>query len=212
MVTKDKTIQQLTEEKSQLQSDLQEAKKEVVKKENDLTEIKANQQNQDDLIAIVDEYKQKVMDSMKIIEEKSKIIETINEEGSSSAKDKEIDQLKLELIEMKEQTEMVKEIKSQISDLESELKFKEDIIQQLHVEVENERQVSAHVQVTQEKEIMLKEKEISTLNTILTQERRVLLEKENEIKILRSTTENNVSYTLLLNTCGFNVMNTFFEG
>ena len=43
-----------------------------------------------------------------------------------------------------------------------------------------------HVQFSQEKELMLKEKEIITLNKILTQERQVLLEKEEEIKQLGS--------------------------
>ena len=155
--------------------------------------MRANQQKQDDLVAMVDEYKQKIADSMNIIEEKSKIISTFNDQGCPNSKDVEIEKLRSELETANTQAGTVNEIKREISRLESELKFKEDVIQQLQVEVDNERQVSAHVQVTQEKEIMLKEKEIFTLNTILTQERKVLLDKENEIKILRSHTENNVS-------------------
>ena len=77
------------------------------------------------------------------------------------------------------------------------------------MDIENERQVTAHVQFTQERELMLKEKEISlkekeiaALNTILTQERKLLLDKEEEIKNLRGSVEmennNNVSFDQLL--------------
>jgi len=52
------------------------------------------------------------------------------------------------------------------------------------LQVENEKKVAHHVQFTQERELMMKEKEIVTLSKILTQERRVLLEKEEEIKQL----------------------------
>ena len=58
--------------------------------------------------------------------------------------------------------------------------------------------MTAHVQFTQERELMLKEKELAALNTILTQERKVLLEKEEEIRTLRGSAEmennNNVSF------------------
>mgnify|MGYP002041868860 CR=1 FL=1 len=68
--------------------------------------------------------------------------------------------------------------------------------------------MTAHVQFTQERELMLKEKEISlkekevaALNTILTQERKLLLDKEEEIKTLRGSVEiennNNVSLVQL---------------
>ena len=57
------------------------------------------------------------------------------------------------------------------------------------VEVENERRVAAHVQFTQERELMIKEKELAALNTILTQERRLLLDKEEEVKTLRAAVE-----------------------
>ena len=71
------------------------------------------------------------------------------------------------------------------------------------MDIENERQVTAHVQFTQERELMLKEKELAALNTILTQERKVLLEKEEEIKVLRGSEEmennNNVSLDLDIN-------------
>ena len=73
------------------------------------------------------------------------------------------------------------------------MKIKEEMIKQLEIEVVNERQVATHVQFTQEKELMLKEKEISALNTILTQERKVLLEKEEEIMNMRQNIENNVN-------------------
>ena len=71
------------------------------------------------------------------------------------------------------------------------------------MDIENERQVTAHVQFTQERELMLKEKEITALNTILTQERKLLLDKEEEIKTLRGSVEmesynNNVGFIQLL--------------
>ena len=63
--------------------------------------------------------------------------------------------------------------------------------------------MTAHVQFTQERELMLKEKEIAALNTILTQERKLLLDKEEEIKTLRGSVEmesynNNVGFIQLL--------------
>ena len=61
---------------------------------------------------------------------------------------------------------------------------KDKEVERLEKEILQEQQIVAHVQVTQEKEIIEKEKEISILNTILTQERQVLLEKEREIENL----------------------------
>ena len=52
---------------------------------------------------------------------------------------------------------------------------------------------------------MLKEKELSTLNTILTQERKVMLDKEEEIKKLRECLENQVS-----NEVPINYLRTFY--
>merc|ERR1719225_1902254 len=78
--------------------------------------------------------------------------------------------------------------------LECELNLKEDLICQLKVDIENERQVTAHVQFTQERDLMLKEKEIAALNTILTQERKLLLDKEEEIKTLRAGSVEMESY------------------
>ena len=45
------------------------------------------------------------------------------------------------------------------------------------------------MQFTQERELMMKEKEMAALNTILTQERRLLLDKEEEVKTLRAAVE-----------------------
>ena len=54
---------------------------------------------------------------------------------------------------------------------------------------------------------MLKEKELTALNTILTQERKVLLDKEEEIKILRGDLEyeNKSKVDLDTNTTIFNI-------
>ena len=72
-------------------------------------------------------------------------------------------------------------------DIETSLmKSKNEQIERLNKEILQEQQIVAHVQVTQEKEIIEKEKEIFLLNTILTQERQTLTEKEREIENLSS--------------------------
>ena len=64
------------------------------------------------------------------------------------------------------------------------MKSKDEEIERLKKEILQEQQIISHVQVTQEKEIIEKEKEILILNTILSQERNVLLEKNKEIENL----------------------------
>ena len=71
-----------------------------------------------------------------------------------------------------------------LQSLQTVLADKEAEIGRLTQEVENERKVAHHVQFTQERELMMKEKEMTTLSRILTEERKVLLEKEEEIKQL----------------------------
>eukprot|EP00092_Neocalanus_flemingeri_P053279 GFUD01062570.1.p1 GENE.GFUD01062570.1~~GFUD01062570.1.p1 ORF type:complete len:852 (+),score=326.90 GFUD01062570.1:43-2598(+) len=91
----------------------------------------------------------------------------------------ELDSVKQELITSKENNKDLP--KSNETKL---LKSKDEEIEGLKKKILQEQQIVAHVQVTQEREIIEKEKEISILNTILTQERQVLMEKEREIENL----------------------------
>ena len=204
MVDKDKTIDNLTTETETLKTNLQTVEVKLQEKIKEANEAKEGQQKQEALVAMVESYKEKIKEAMAVIEEKSREIENVNKnvaDNHANTKDSEILNLKQEikakdkLIQEKSQNEdfAINEINAQISELESELKIKEEMIKQLEIEVVNERQVATHVQFTQEKELMLKEKEISALNTILTQERKVLLEKEEEIMNMRQNIENNVN-------------------
>lgn len=204
MVDKDKTIDNLTTETETLKTNLQTVELKLQEKIKETNEAKEGQQKQEALVAMVESYKEKIKEAMAVIEEKSREIENVNKnvaDNHANTKDSEILNLKQEikakdkLIQEKSQNEdfAINEINAQISELESELKIKEEMIKQLEIEVVNERQVATHVQFTQEKELMLKEKEISALNTILTQERKVLLEKEEEIMNMRQNIENNVN-------------------
>ena len=60
------------------------------------------------------------------------------------------------------------------------MKSKNEEIERQKKEILQEQQIVAHVQVTQEKEIIEKEKETFILNTILKQERQAVMEKERE--------------------------------
>ena len=95
-----------------------------------------------------------------------------------------------EMINMKVENDKIKEeLRNAIENAEviskddkvRMIKSKEEEIEKLKKEILREQHIVAHVQVTQEKEIIEKEKEISILNKILTQERQVLLEKERQI-------------------------------
>jgi len=74
-------------------------------------------------------------------------------------------------------------------------KSKDDEIKNLKFEIIKEKDIIINVKLTQEKEILEKEKEISILNTILNQERNKILAKNKEIGQLRkfNTKENGVS-------------------
>merc|ERR1719348_2356455 len=61
------------------------------------------------------------------------------------------------------------------------LQTKDKEIEKLKKEIIKEEQIIAHVQMSQEKEIIDKDREISFLSSLLIQERAVILEKEKEI-------------------------------
>ena len=58
-------------------------------------------------------------------------------------------------------------------------------IESLKQAIQQEQDIVAHVQMTQEKEIIEKEREIAVLNAIMIQERTTILDKEAEISSLR---------------------------
>jgi hypothetical protein len=55
----------------------------------------------------------------------------------------------------------------------------------LWIEIQKEKKKVGQDQVTKERDILEQEGEVSILNTILTQERKILLEKEAEVENLR---------------------------
>merc|ERR1711990_593886 len=64
------------------------------------------------------------------------------------------------------------------------LRQKDHDIASLRRAIQQEQDIVAHVQLTQEKEIIEKEREIAVLNAILSQERQCILDREAEIKKL----------------------------
>ena len=93
------------------------------------------------------------------------------------------------------------ELHLRLQSLQSAVTDKDQEIQRLCQEVENERQVAQHVQFTQERELMMKEKEMTTLSRILTEERKVLLEKEEEIKQLNNNNKVVLVSSINIQAC-----------
>ena len=172
---KERDIEQLTDDNNAIQEKLVAMEEIVESQRQEIKQFKEDQKKQNDMKSMIESYKAKVEDSMKLIAEKSKEIENL--QGSDNSGLNETAALKVIL-----------------TDKDKHIETLENDVKQLQQELENERQVTLHVQFTQEKELMFKEREIYTLNTILTQERKVLLDKEEEIKKLRSNFENKVKY------------------
>merc|ERR1712050_415196 len=84
----------------------------------------------------------------------------------------------------------IESTKSELAKLKDEssrcIRLKEEEIEKLETEILKEKQIVAQVQLTQEKDILEKEGEIRILNTILTQERKILLDKEAEVEKLKA--------------------------
>jgi len=201
MISKDKEIENLASEIKGLKYNIEQNEAQTIIKDQEIFDLQQNLKQQESLVAMIENYKEKIKESMTTIDEKSKLIEDLNKTEDNNINADEMAQLQQKVeekekiindnLDKSQKDEMaLREIHKQINELEGEMKTKEEIIQQLKIEVENERQVASHVQFTQEKELMLKEKELSTLNTILTQERKVMLDKEEEIKKLRECLEN----------------------
>merc|ERR1719341_1444573 len=98
-------------------------------------------------------------------------------------------QIEDELIKMKIEFDNAKDAKTKTPTKESLndeetakiLRQKDHDIASLRRAIQQEQEIVAHVQLTQEKEIIEKEREIAVLNAILSQERQIILDREAEI-------------------------------
>jgi len=166
----------------------------VQQKEMDIKSLNELIQNQESIISkndsAIEQYISEVNELKKTLnEDKTKeskssenfeLLESLkekleNEQKAHTKVQDELSSLRIELESFKKDNPTTNESKGSL------LKSYEEEIVKLKQEIAQEKQVIAHVQVSQEKEIMEKEKEIFILNKILTEERKVLLEKEQEI-------------------------------
>ena len=207
MVLKDKTIADLGLEKDSLNIKISNLTSSLVEKDIRLEEAEGNIKKQTELLEMIETYKGKVKEAMDVIAMKSQQLESYSS-GESAGERQEIESLREELKsretaihQEKLRKEVLENSQSQLqlklTSFQSALAEKDEEIKRLSQEVENERKVAHHVQFTQERELMMKEKEMLTLSKILTEERKVLLEKEEEIKQLNSNKVLMVSSTLL---------------
>jgi len=126
-------------------------------------------------------------------EENEKIIKNlqqkiVNEQEINKQSEDEIINLKIELDNIKQESIIIasQEKANPKEDQIKLLKSKDEEIDKLKKEIAQEQQIIAHVQVTQEREIIEKEKKIFILNKILTQERQVFNEKEKDKECMQS--------------------------
>jgi len=172
-----------------------------IKSLNELIKRKEDIISQND--STIELYVEEVNQLKKEFEEGRKTFQSNNEANVTEASEEIVHNLEKKVLHEQEahkqtEAELIK-IKMEFDDFKHEagsktsthkgaeasvIKSKDEEIERLKKEILQEQQVIAHVQVTQEKEIIEKEKEIFLLNTILKQERKVLLEKEKEIKEL----------------------------
>ena len=196
MVLKDKTIADLGREKDNLNIKISNLKSSLEEKDKRLDEAEGNIKRQTDLLEMIETYKGKVKEAMDVIAVKSQQLESYSSRDAAT-ESREIESLREELKtresareqEQLRQEELEKShshLQLTLQSLQSAVAAKDEEIGRLSQEVENERKVAHHVQYTQERELMMKEKEMITLSRILTEERKVLLEKEEEIKQLNS--------------------------
>ena len=181
---KDKDIEQLTDDNNAIQEKLESLEKVVESQKEELAKNQQDLMKQEELKTMIETYKSKVNESMSLIAEKSKQVEQL--QNVSKHNNESVNQL-----EVKKINDELDLKNDQIEKLQQELQSRDEMMKQLKLETENERQVALHVQFSQEKELMYKEREIFTLNTILTQERKVLLDKEEEIKKMRGESRDN---------------------
>merc|ERR1719234_2292815 len=123
-----------------------------------------------------------------VAEEKEKIIAQLqqkvcDEQEASKQIEDELIKLKIEFDNMKDSKKARTPTKDSLNDDETAkiLRQKDHDIASLRRAIQQEQEIVAHVQLTQEKEIIEKEREIAVLNAILSQERSTILDREAEI-------------------------------
>merc|ERR1711990_1444047 len=122
-----------------------------------------------------------------VAEEKEKIIaqlqqKVIDEQEASKQIEDELIKLKIEFDNLKD-CKAKTPTKESLNDDETAkiLRQKDHDIASLRRAIQQEQEIVAHVQLTQEKEIIEKEREIAVLNAILSQERQIIPDRETEI-------------------------------
>merc|ERR1711994_888041 len=126
-------------------------------------------------------------ENSEVAAEKEKIIgqlqqKVIGEQEASKQIEDELIKLKIEYDNLKD-SKAKTPTKETLTDDETAkiLRQKDHDIASLRRAIQQEQEIVAHVQLTQEKEIIEKEREIAVLNAILSQERQIILDREAEI-------------------------------
>ena len=126
-----------------------------------------------------------------------------DEQEASKQIEEELIQMKIEFDNLKQtRSDPCPPSKDSLNDSEVTklLKQKDHDIAGLRRAIQQEQEIVAHVQLTQEKEIIEKEREIAVLNAILTQERQTILDREQEIgRLVGRVMPTRVSYSRLNN-------------
>jgi len=107
----------------------------------------------------------------------------IDEQEANKQIEEELIQLKIDFDNFKQTKEEAPQPEDTLNEDEKTnlLKLKDLEIASLQQAIRQEQDIVAHVQLTQEKEIIDKEREIAVLNAILLQERQTILAREAEI-------------------------------
>ena len=145
-------------------------------------------------------------ENSEVAAEKEKIIgqlqqKVIDEQEASKQIEDELIKLKIEYDNLKD-SKAKTPTKEALTDDETAkiLRQKDHDIASLRRAIQQEQEIVAHVQLTQEKEIIEKEREIAVLNAILSQERQIILDREAEIgKLLGQNGAAKVTRFLFLN-------------
>ena len=148
-------------------------------------------------------------ENSEVAAEKEKIIgqlqqKVIDEQEASKQIEDELIKLKIEYDNLRD-SKAKTPTKEALTDDETAkiLRQKDHDIASLRRAIQQEQEIVAHVQLTQEKEIIEKEREIAVLNAILSQERQIILDREAEIgKLLGQNGAAKVKRFLFLNLGG----------
>ena len=106
----------------------------------------------------------------------------MNEQDINDQSEEEIIQLKIEIDNLKKETENSSgRNESSIDQQTTLLKTKDEEIDKLKTDILKDQQIIDDIQVTQRNEMMEKEKEIYALKKVLKEEREELIRKEKEL-------------------------------